>query len=51
MDIKNIAAVAYTLVEANTTQVSYKYLELAAKSNKKISKEFGSHGLVDGMYI
>jgi hypothetical protein len=49
--IKNIAAVAHALAEADTTQVSYKYLELAAKSNKKFSKEFGSQGPVDGMYI
>lgn len=49
--IKNIAAVAHALAEADTTQVSYKYLELAAKSNKKFSKEFGRQGFVDGMYI
>ncbi|KAJ6170241.1 hypothetical protein N7485_007587 [Penicillium canescens] len=50
-EIKNIAAVAHALAEADTTQVSYKYLELAAKSNKKFSKEFGRQGPVDGMYI
>ncbi|KAJ5033191.1 hypothetical protein NUH16_003107 [Penicillium rubens] len=50
-EIKNIAAVAHALAEADTTQVSYKYLELAAKSNKKFCKEFGRQGPVDGMYI
>jgi hypothetical protein len=49
--IKDIAAVAHALTEADTTQVSYKYLELAAKSNRKFSKEFGRQGPVDGMYI
>ncbi len=49
--IKNIAAVAHALAEADTTQISYKYLELAAKSNKKFSKEFGRQGPVDGTYI
>ncbi|KAJ5277642.1 hypothetical protein N7524_003795 [Penicillium chrysogenum] len=50
-EIKNIAAVAHALAEADTTQVSYKYLELAAKSNNKFSKEFGRQDPVDGMYI
>ncbi|KAL2812908.1 P-loop containing nucleoside triphosphate hydrolase protein [Aspergillus cavernicola] len=40
-EIKNIAAVAHALAEADASQVSYKYLELAAESNKKFSKEFG----------
>ncbi|KAI1829405.1 hypothetical protein CBS147337_9800 [Penicillium roqueforti] len=50
-EIKNIAAVAHALAGADTTQVSYKYLELAAKSNNKFAKEFGRQGSVDGMYI
>ena len=49
--IKNIAAVVYALAEADITQVSYKYLELAAKSNKKFSNEFGRQGPINGMYI
>jgi hypothetical protein len=39
--IKNITAVAHALAEAGASQVSYKYLELAAESNQKFSKEFG----------
>ncbi|CAG7995843.1 unnamed protein product [Penicillium salamii] len=39
--IKNIAAIAHALAEADASQVSYKYLELAAESNKKFSKKFG----------
>jgi hypothetical protein len=39
--ITNIAAVAHALAEADASQVSYKYLELAAESNQKFSKEFG----------
>ncbi|OQD78753.1 hypothetical protein PENANT_c084G10035 [Penicillium antarcticum] len=50
-EIKNIAAIAHALAEADTAQVSYKYLELAAESNKKFSKEFGRKGPVDGMYV
>lgn len=49
--IKNIAAIAHALAEADANQVSYKYLELAAKSNKRFSKEFGGRGMVDGMYV
>lgn len=49
--IKNITAVAHALAEADTAQVSYKYLELAAESNQKFSKEFGRQGPVDGMYV
>lgn len=48
--IKNIVAVAHALAEADKTQVSYRYLELAAESNQKFSKEFGRQGPVDGMY-
>ncbi|KAF3398203.1 hypothetical protein F1880_005613 [Penicillium rolfsii] len=40
-EIKNIAAIAHALAEADASQVSYKHLELAAESNKKFSKEFG----------
>ncbi|OJJ52063.1 hypothetical protein ASPSYDRAFT_165291, partial [Aspergillus sydowii CBS 593.65] len=40
-EIKNIAAVAHALAEADANQVNYKYLELAAESNQKFSKEFG----------
>lgn len=47
---QNIAAIAYDLAEADANQVNYKYLELAADSNKKFSKEFGREGLV-GMYV
>ncbi|KAJ6001203.1 hypothetical protein N7481_001612 [Penicillium waksmanii] len=50
-EIKNIAAIAHALAEADTAQVSYKYLELAAESNKKFAKEFGRKGPVDGMYV
>ncbi|KAJ5340225.1 hypothetical protein N7541_009349 [Penicillium brevicompactum] len=50
-EIKNIAAVAHALAEADTAQVSYKYLELAAESNQKFSKEFGRQGPVEGMYV
>ncbi|KAJ5343369.1 uncharacterized protein N7506_003193 [Penicillium brevicompactum] len=50
-EIKNIAAIAHALAEADAAQVSYKYLESAAESNKKFSKEFGRKGAVDGMYV
>lgn len=49
--IKNIAAIAHALAEADFNQVNYKYLELAAESNKKFSKEFGRERPVDGMYV
>ncbi|KAJ6001018.1 hypothetical protein N7481_001427 [Penicillium waksmanii] len=50
-EIKNIAAIAHALAEADTARVSYKYLELAAESNKKFSEEFGRKGPVEGMYV
>jgi DNA repair photolyase len=50
-EIKNIAAIAHALAEANASQVSYKYLELAAESNQKFSKEFGRQGPSQGMYL
>ncbi|KAJ5111820.1 ATPase AAA-type [Penicillium alfredii] len=50
-EIKNIAAIAHALAEADVNQVNYKYLELAAESNKKFSKEFGRGRPVDGMYV
>ncbi|CRL27367.1 unnamed protein product [Penicillium camemberti] len=50
-EIKNIATIAYALAEADASQVSYKYLELAAESNKKFSKEFGRERPVDRMYV
>ncbi|KAJ6134492.1 hypothetical protein N7523_000814 [Penicillium sp. IBT 18751x] len=50
-EIKNIAAIAHALAEADGNQVSYKFLELAAESNKKFSKEFSRQGMVDGMYL
>ncbi|KAJ5991667.1 hypothetical protein N7522_011874 [Penicillium canescens] len=50
-EIKNIAAIAHALAEADGNQVSYKFLELASESNKKFSKEFGRQGMVDGMYL
>ncbi|KAJ5414888.1 hypothetical protein N7509_000222 [Penicillium cosmopolitanum] len=50
-EIKNIAAIAQALAEADTARVTYKYLELAAESNKKFSKEFGRKDPVEGMYV
>jgi hypothetical protein len=49
--IKNIAAIAHSLTKADVNQVNYKYLELAAESNKKFSKEFGRERPADGMYV
>lgn len=49
--IKNVAAIAHALAEADVNQVNYKYLELAAESNKKFSGEFGRERPVDGMYV
>ncbi|KAJ5292085.1 hypothetical protein N7478_001336 [Penicillium angulare] len=40
-EIKNIVAIAHALAEANASQVDYKYIESAAGSRKKFSKEFG----------
>ncbi|EPS26191.1 hypothetical protein PDE_01127 [Penicillium oxalicum 114-2] len=50
-EIKNIAAIAHALAEADVKQVNFKYLELAAESNKKFSKEFGQERPADGMYV
>ncbi|KAJ5938337.1 hypothetical protein N7466_001471 [Penicillium verhagenii] len=50
-EIKNIAAIAHALAEANASHVSYKYLELAAESNQKFSKEFGRERPTGGMYV
>jgi DNA repair photolyase len=49
--IKNVAAIAHALAEADVNQVNYKYLKLAAESNKKFSKEFGRARPADGMYV
>jgi hypothetical protein len=49
--IKNITAIAHALAEADANLVNYKYLKLAAKSNKKFSKEFGRERPADGMYV
>ncbi|OQE69864.1 hypothetical protein PENNAL_c0126G04017 [Penicillium nalgiovense] len=50
-EIKNVAAIAHALAEADVNQVNYKYLKLAAESNKKFSKEFGRERPADGMYV
>ncbi|KAJ5873293.1 ATPase AAA-type core [Penicillium solitum] len=50
-EIKNVAAIAHALAEADVNQVNYKYLKLAAKSNKKFSSEFGRERPADGMYV
>ncbi|CAG8107633.1 unnamed protein product [Penicillium nalgiovense] len=50
-EIKNVTAIAHALAEADVNQVNYKYLELAAESNKKFSKEFGRERPTDGMYV
>ncbi|CAG8017741.1 ATPase AAA-type core [Penicillium brevicompactum] len=50
-EIKNVAAIAHALAEADVNQVNYKYLKLAAESNKKFAKEFGRERLTDGMYV
>jgi DNA repair photolyase len=49
--IKNVAAIAHALAEADVNQVNYKYLKLAAESNKKFSKEFDREKSADGMYV
>ena len=49
--IKNITAIAHALAEADVNKVNFKYLELAAESNKKFSKEFGRERPADGMYV
>ena len=49
--IKNVAAIAHALAEADVNQVNYKYLELAAESNQKLSMEFGRQGPSQGMYL
>ncbi|KAI2758257.1 hypothetical protein DTO006G1_6773 [Penicillium roqueforti] len=50
-EIKNVAAIAHALAEANVNRVNYKYLKLAAELNKKFSKEFGRERPADGMYV
>lgn len=49
--IKNLAAIAHALATVDATRVSYKYLELAAESNKKFSGAFGRQSHVEGMYV
>jgi DNA repair photolyase len=49
--IKNIAAIAHALAEADSNLVNYEYLKLAAESNRKFSKEFGRERPADGMYV
>jgi SpoVK/Ycf46/Vps4 family AAA+-type ATPase len=48
--IHNIIMVAQALAIIDGTRVSYKYLELAAKSNDKFVKEFNNSDRVEGMY-
>ncbi|OQD95766.1 hypothetical protein PENVUL_c105G04986 [Penicillium vulpinum] len=48
-EIKNVAAIAHALAEADVKQVNYKCLKLAAESNKKFSKEFGRERPADGI--
>ncbi|KAI2734361.1 hypothetical protein DTO013E5_10039 [Penicillium roqueforti] len=50
-EIKNVAAIAHALAEADVNQVNYKLLKLAAESNKKFSTEFGRERPADGMYV
>ncbi|KAJ5944570.1 ATPase AAA-type core [Penicillium verrucosum] len=50
-EIKNIAVIIYALAKADVNQVNYKYLKLAAESNKKFSKEFSRERPTDGIYI
>ena len=40
--IKNLTAVAHALATVDKTQVSFRYLELAAKSNDKFVEEFNN---------
>ncbi|KAJ5543903.1 ATPase AAA-type core [Penicillium frequentans] len=44
-EIKNIAAIAHALAEANASHVSYKYLKLA------VASEFGRERPTGGMYV
>jgi hypothetical protein len=48
---QNFAVIAHALAEGDVDQVNYKYLELAAESHKKFSKEFRRERPADGMYV
>ncbi|KAJ5267866.1 ATPase AAA-type core [Penicillium angulare] len=49
--IKNIVAIAHALAEANASQVDYQYIELAAGSRQKFSKEFGRQEMYIAAYL
>ncbi|OJD13523.1 hypothetical protein AJ78_06031 [Emergomyces pasteurianus Ep9510] len=49
-DIKNLTSVAHALATVEETQVAYKHLELAAKSNEKFVDEFNNYGRSEGLY-
>ncbi|KAJ5239332.1 hypothetical protein N7468_003951 [Penicillium chermesinum] len=49
-EIKNIVAIAHALAQAETSRVSFKYVEQAAESNERFSTEFGSQSSVMAMY-
>ncbi|KAL2367539.1 hypothetical protein RJZ57_008103 [Blastomyces gilchristii] len=48
--IKNLMSVAHALATVKETQVAYKHLELAAKSNEKFVDEFNNYGRAEGLY-
>ena len=49
--IKNLLSIGYTLATVKKQQVIYKYLEMAAESNEKLSEKFGQGSGVESMYV
>lgn len=49
--IKNLTSIAHALATVEEQPVSYKYLEMAAESNEKLSENFGQESRVESMYV
>ncbi|KAJ5115522.1 hypothetical protein NUU61_001281 [Penicillium alfredii] len=50
-EIKNLTSIAHALATVEEQPVSYKYLEMAAESNEKLSEKFGQESRVESMYV
>ena len=49
--IKNLTSIAHALATVDEQPVSYKYLEMAAESNEKLSEKFDQESRVESMYV
>ncbi|KAJ5091678.1 ATPase AAA-type [Penicillium alfredii] len=50
-EIKNLTSIAHALATVGEELVSYKYLEIAAESNEKLSEKFSQESRVESMYV